>query len=233
MAVTTNFGWSTPDNTDLVKDGASAIRTLGNSIDSSFVDLKGGTTGQVLYKSSNTDLDFGWTSAAASNWSLLNAGGTTLTGAATITVSGISGADKIFVLFRNATAGSGSIITFRFNADSGANYSQAGFQNQLAAAYAAGNFGGYEANGQTAYRVAGLSGAAAPVGHGYISLTGANAAGVKVVTSAAGGTAGGASNHLELSTAGIWNNAAAITSVSIISSAGNFTAGTIFVYVSA
>lgn len=60
MATTTNFGWETPDDTDLVKDGALAMRTLGNSIDSSFVDLKGGTTGQVLSKASNTDLDFTW-----------------------------------------------------------------------------------------------------------------------------------------------------------------------------
>ena len=60
MATTTNFGWETPDDTDLVKDGASAMRTLGNSIDTSFVDLKGGTTGQVLSKTSGTDLDFTW-----------------------------------------------------------------------------------------------------------------------------------------------------------------------------
>jgi hypothetical protein len=60
MATTTNFGWETPDDTDLVKDGALAMRTLGNSIDTSFVDLKGGTTGQVLSKASNTDLDFTW-----------------------------------------------------------------------------------------------------------------------------------------------------------------------------
>jgi hypothetical protein len=33
MATTTNYGWDTPDDTDLVKDGASAIRTLGSSID--------------------------------------------------------------------------------------------------------------------------------------------------------------------------------------------------------
>ena len=63
MANTTNFGWETPDDTDLVKDGAAAIRTLGSSIDTSFVDLKGGTTGQVLAKASNTDLDFTWSSA--------------------------------------------------------------------------------------------------------------------------------------------------------------------------
>jgi hypothetical protein len=62
MANTTNFNWETPDDTDLVKDGAAAIRTLGNSIDTSLVDLKGGTTGQILTKNSNTDLDFVWSS---------------------------------------------------------------------------------------------------------------------------------------------------------------------------
>lgn len=33
MATTTNYAWETPDDTDLVKDGASAIRTLGGEID--------------------------------------------------------------------------------------------------------------------------------------------------------------------------------------------------------
>jgi hypothetical protein len=60
MATTTNFGWSTPDDTSLVKDGAAAIRTLGQSIDTSMADLEGGTTGQVLAKASNTDMDFTW-----------------------------------------------------------------------------------------------------------------------------------------------------------------------------
>ena len=35
MATTTNYGWTTPDDTALVKDGAAAIRTLGSSIDTS------------------------------------------------------------------------------------------------------------------------------------------------------------------------------------------------------
>jgi len=60
MPSTTNFGWTTPADTDLVKDGAAAIRTLGNGIDTSFLDLKGGTSGQILAKNSNTDLDFVW-----------------------------------------------------------------------------------------------------------------------------------------------------------------------------
>jgi hypothetical protein len=67
MATTTpNFGWAVPTSTDLVKDGAVAIETLGDSIDASLVDLKGGTTGQVLAKASNTDMDFAWTTAGGS-----------------------------------------------------------------------------------------------------------------------------------------------------------------------
>lgn len=65
MPTTTNFGWTTPADTDLVKDGALAIRTLANGIDTSLVDLKGGTSGQYLIKNSNTDLDFTWTTNTA------------------------------------------------------------------------------------------------------------------------------------------------------------------------
>lgn len=39
MATTTNFGWTTPDDTALVKDGASAIRSLGSSVDSALGQL--------------------------------------------------------------------------------------------------------------------------------------------------------------------------------------------------
>jgi hypothetical protein len=68
MATTTpNFGWAVPTSTDLVKDGAVAIETLGDSIDASLVDLKGGTTGQVLSKASGTDMDFTWVAQDDSN----------------------------------------------------------------------------------------------------------------------------------------------------------------------
>lgn len=68
MATTTpNFGWAVPTSTDLVKDGAVAIETLGDAIDASLLDLKGGTTGQVLSKTSNTDMDFTWVAQDDSN----------------------------------------------------------------------------------------------------------------------------------------------------------------------
>jgi hypothetical protein len=64
---TTNFGWDIPQSTDLVKDGATAIAALGQDIDTAFVDLKGGTTGQVLSKASGTDLDYSWVTTDDAN----------------------------------------------------------------------------------------------------------------------------------------------------------------------
>jgi hypothetical protein len=66
MATTTNYGWTTPDDTALVKDGASAIRSLGTSVDTTTKNLNPSTTlGDIEYRSStantNTRLGIGTT----------------------------------------------------------------------------------------------------------------------------------------------------------------------------
>ena len=66
MATTTNYGWTTPDDTALVKDGAAAIRTLGSSVDTTTKALNPSTTlGDIEYRSStantNTRLGIGTT----------------------------------------------------------------------------------------------------------------------------------------------------------------------------
>jgi hypothetical protein len=66
MATTTNYGWTTPDDTALVKDGAAAIRTLGSSVDTTTKNLNPSTTlGDIEYRSSsantNTRLGIGST----------------------------------------------------------------------------------------------------------------------------------------------------------------------------
>jgi hypothetical protein len=105
MATTTNFGWETPDDTDLVKDGALAMRTLGNSIDTSFVDLKGGTTGQVLSKASNTDLDFTW--VAVDPLTILDAKGDLITATAADTPARLAVGTNGHVLTADSTTSTG------------------------------------------------------------------------------------------------------------------------------
>jgi hypothetical protein len=66
MATTTNYGWTTPDDTGLVKDGAAAIRSLGTSVDTTTKNLNPSTTlGDIEYRSSsantNTRLAIGTT----------------------------------------------------------------------------------------------------------------------------------------------------------------------------
>jgi hypothetical protein len=79
---TTNFGWDIPQSTDLVKDGATAIAALGQDIDTALVDLKGGTTGQILAKASDTDLDYSWVTNDVGDITEVTAG-TGLTGGGT------------------------------------------------------------------------------------------------------------------------------------------------------
>ena len=111
MATTTNFGWSTPDNTGYVKDGALAIRTLGSAIDTSLLDLKGGTTGQVLSKASNTDMDFVWAADAANGFTTLGTG--TLSGSS-VTISSIPGTYvnlQLDVYNMTSSSNSGFLVT--------------------------------------------------------------------------------------------------------------------------
>jgi hypothetical protein len=254
MATTTNYAWETPDDTDLVKDGAAAIRTLGSSIDTTTKALNPSTTlGDIEYRSAtantNTRLGIGtsgqvltvngsgvpaWATAAGggANWSLLNAGGTALTGASTITVSGISGKDKIMVLVDNASGASAeSTINIRFNADSGNNYYRYGSWNYIGSSYVASNFTKLSNNSSGIVLGKTSTDAASQVA-GYCLVTGANSSGAKVYNSAGQGSAGSGSDHTGYVLGGYYDSSSTISSVSVVGGS-NFDGGTVYVYTSA
>lgn len=151
MATTTNYGWTTPDNTALVKDGASAIRTLGSSIDTtlktqidaqipdSLLTTKGdilaatgastparlgvGTNGQVLTADSAESTGMKWATAASGGMTLISS--TTLTGAS-ITLSSIPQTynDLRIIVQAYKPSVDNEVLSMRVNSDSSALYRQ-------------------------------------------------------------------------------------------------------------
>jgi hypothetical protein len=265
MATTTNYGWTTPDDTALVKDGAAAIRTLGSSIDStlktqidaqipdSLLTTKGdliaatgastparvgvGTNGQLLSADSSASTGLAWITptAAGKNYTAVNSGGTALTGATTITVSGISAKDDILVIVAGASSANVSaFFDFQFNSDTGANYNYAGTygtNNSTSANYDFSN--GENSIGTTAYPFGRMTNNAGSLIHGGLRISGANASGVKILSSTNGLSAIGGINGRIFVNQGWYSGTSAISSISIKSSTGNFDAGTIYVFASA
>jgi hypothetical protein len=138
MATTTNYGWTTPDDTALVKDGAAAIRTLGTSIDTTTKNLNPSTTlGDIEYRSStantNTRLGIGstgniltvaggvptWAAPAGGSTSYTLLTSTTTTGVSSITLSFTACSDLLFQVIQTSSEG---IIDIRFNGDSTTKY---------------------------------------------------------------------------------------------------------------
>jgi len=77
MATTTNYGWTTPDDTALVKDGAAAIRTLGSSIDTTTKNLNPSTTlGDIEYRSSTANVNTRLALGTANQQLRVNSGAT-------------------------------------------------------------------------------------------------------------------------------------------------------------
>ena len=142
MATTTNYGWTTPDDTALVKDGASAIRTLGSSVDTSVKALNPGTTsgdldyytaattkariakgtaGQVFTMNSGATAPE-WATPSSGSMTLLST--TTISNQASVSLTSISGSYLYLVaLVQNyRPASDGANLNITLNNDTGTSY---------------------------------------------------------------------------------------------------------------
>lgn len=202
---------------------------------STLTRLAVGSDGQVLTADSTAATGMKWAtgSVSGSNFSLLNAGGTALTGAATITVSGISGKEKLIVIVEQASSASAaSRLSIRFNADSGANYVTGGVQMATPSSYGQGISNQQIGLAATSLELGYLGGSAVDTLSAGIRIDGCSTTGGKSFNSNAGVDGSTATKYMN-QVSGLYMGSAAITSVSIISGTGNFDAGKIYVYGSA
>jgi hypothetical protein len=213
--------------------GSIPLTTKGDLLgyDTAVARIPIGTNNQVLTADSAQALGLKWAtpSAPAASFTLLGTG--TLTGATTITVSGISGQNQIYVLIKGASSAASNAIAIRFNGDTASNYKQYGNYISAGATYNAGNFLGYNLSGSRLDMMY-LSSDAASEGWGGILIQGCNGSGKKMFNQTGGASNGSGSGQTLLSSFGFWDSSSTISSVSLVAT-NNFDAGTFDVYGSA
>jgi len=228
-------------------------KTLTNPVISSVINnTLTSTTGDIIYASAaNTPARLGigssaqvltvsggipaWatTTATADNFTLLNSGGTSLTGTST-TISGISGKGTIWIAVTNAGFNSSSeMLLVGLNGDTGANYSWTGSLAQYATTYTKTQFYGTNSFSDTAFRLGQMGSNTAAVVNGGLMLYGCNSSGKKAMNALGSGSDGGGQNQIAYQTMGVYNSSSTISSVTIKGYGSTFTSGTVYVYASA
>lgn len=184
-----------------------------------------GTNGQVLTADSTATGGVKWSApyAGASGFTLLNAGGTALTGAATVTVS--VGTYNVFLIRVEgaSSANASATIKLRFNSDTGTNYYRIGY-----GFYNGGTFSQAFNYPDDHYPLGRMGNATADYVTGLVYVDGANKAAPMSIRSATWASGAGTSGGVVAS--GLYNASAIISSISIISDTGNLDAGTIYIY---
>ena len=195
-----------------------------------------GTNDHVLTADSSTSTGLKWAAAggASASFTLLNAGGTALTGAQTVTVSGISGIETLWIYCDAiGSASANSTFYIRLNGDTGSNYYSVGMRGTAGAANS--NYERFNPGADTGFPFAfhdQLTSGGAPVGAVGAYIYGCKGSGVKMLDLKGSGADSRAANY-QYNTTGYYNSASTISSVSIFSGTGNLNSGTVYVYGSA
>lgn len=251
MATTTNYSWTTPDDTALVKDGAAAIRSLGTAIDTTvfnnasaaiaktIVDAKGDiiaataadTVSRLAVGANDTVLTADSSTATGLKWAAPAAGGgmtlistTTLTGAS-ITLSSIpSTYNNLQIIIRNAKSQTdGDPIRMRFNGDSGANRHK---HTEMVTAAA-------QTFNETSVLIANNGdNSVVTFGNIYITIPDyANSSNSKMsITYATSNDATTTTSIVPVNKMGYYNQTAAISSLEFFGNSGGWTSGEILLY---
>jgi hypothetical protein len=229
-------GGGTSGTVTVTNDMATTITAAGDIVigtgSGTYDNLPIGTTAQVLTADTTVSpYKVKWATPAspstAKTFSLLNAGGTSLSGATT-TISGISGIDQIMVIIGDcSTNTSNPNITVLLNSDSGSNYKQAGQDIITTTSTLAAKID-KKYNAANDSIQLGSTPAAADELNAGIMLFGCNTSGVKPFQTTVGISNVANANFYMLN--GVYTGSSAITSISIKTSGGSFDKGTIFVY---
>jgi hypothetical protein len=255
MATTTNYSWTTPDDTALVKDGAAAIRSLGTAIDTTvfnnagaaiaktIVDAKGdliagtadntvarlassGSNGNVLTVDTSTATGLAWTApAAGGGLTLLST--TTLSGAST-NITGISTSYKnLYIVVSGVTATSNYATSVRPNNNSSSIYFRQ--VNRMETATTPDFTMATETEIPLPYAYSQTSSFADNIGIITIENYASSSTRKPYSTFYAGQRASNTAKYNEI-VVGIMESNTAITSLNFIVSAGTFSTGTVLVY---
>ena len=193
-----------------------------------------GANDTVLTADSTTATGLKWAAAATggSNFTLLNSGGTSLTGSS-VTISGISAKDKIFIEVRNASSsGTYDDLTLRINSDSTTKYSANGFVMQVNSTYSPDILANSVSSlSATSYILGQQSSTSASVMSGTILIQGCNSTGIKVIQSNFGVSPTGGYEGVSRIAGGTYTGTSTVSSITLLHN--NFDAGTVYVYTSA
>jgi hypothetical protein len=212
--------------------------TIYSSSGSTPARLGIGSTGQVLTVAGGVPT---WATAggSGSNFTLLNSpSGTALNPNASVTVSGISGKDKILVMVTAASPDSGSNNCFprlRLNSDTGNNYYYNGFYTIGNSTYSSDSFISMTGNPDSSFPLTRMSTSPTAEAYAYALFTGCNSSGVKTVQISGGSTRGGGTEQRSFSYGGYYSGSSTVSSITLFADGAfsNYDAGTIFVYTSA
>lgn len=186
-----------------------------------------------------TGLKWAAASAGGSNFTLLNSpSGTALNPNASVTISGISGKDKILVMVTAASPDTGSNNCFprlRLNSDSGSNYYYNGFMTIGNSTYSSDSFVPQFGNPDTSFPLTRMSTSSTSECYAYALFTGCNSSGVKTIQMSGGSTRGGGTEQRSFSYGGYYSGSSTVSSITLFADGAfsNYDAGTIFVYTSA